>query len=162
VQGVGGNAFLVSELASRFDDTSDPDRPPFDGNEYVMGLCIVGGGPRLPDIKPIADFLEALFGSPGADNPLLGVLTVIDDVVAQQEQAYTFGPDLRPLPTNADGTVTLADGTTVDPSTIDPDTGAPATTPSTVVGDDGTSLTGPDPANPNAGETNVTDIELLC
>jgi hypothetical protein len=160
IEGVGGNAFLIGELAARLGDAADPHRPPFDDHEYVMGLCIVGGGPRLADIKPVADFLKAIFHPPDATNPLVGVLAVLDDVVGQQEA--TFGADLRPLPVNTDGTVTLPDGTTVDPATIDPTTGRPAPAPTQVLGEDGIPVGTQDPNNPNAGDTNDVDLRDLC
>ncbi len=160
IEGVGGNVFLIGELAARLGDAADPHRPPFDDDEYVMGLCIVAGGPRLADLKPVVDFFKALFHPPDAANPLLGVLAVLDDVVGQQEA--TFGADLRPLPLNADGTVTLPDGSTVAPESIDPSTGQVAIAARPVIGEDGTPLDSLDPHNPNAGDTNHVDLGDLC
>jgi hypothetical protein len=160
VEGVGGTAFLIGELAARLSDAADPNRPPFDHDEYVIGLCVVGGGPRLADIKPVTDFLKALFHPAAAANPLLGILAVLDDVVGQQES--TLGADLRPLPLNADGTVTLPDGSTVAPDSIDPNTGQPRVVALPVIGEDGTPLDSLHPQNPNAGDTNHVDLGDLC
>lgn len=164
ITGVGGNAFLVSELSRRLNDTSDAGRPPYDSNEYVMGVCIVGGGPRLPDIQPIVNFLSALFQPAADESPVLKALRAIDAVVDTQEQ-YTFGPNLRALPNNPDGTVqipagtTLPDGTVVpeggmavDPATIDPATGLPKVTPKPVIGEDGVPVDAHDPNNPYTGD----------
>jgi hypothetical protein len=144
--GTGGNAFLVSELAKRLNDTTDDNRPPFDNNEYVMGLCVVAGGPREADIAPIADFLGLLFGTT-RDRAFFNILDVIDTVVTEQEAA--FGPDMRPLV-----------GT--DPATIDPLTGRPYATETPVIAEDGTAVESGDPANPNAGDTNIVPLSDLC
>lgn len=159
--GVGGNDFLLAQLSAALHDTTDINRPPFDDNEYVLGVCIVAGGPRIPDIQPIIDFLSALFGGSDAPNPLLGILEVVDGVLATVETAV-LGEDLQPLPVNDDGTVQLPDGTSVDPSTINPDTGTPYPPATPVTGLDGTTMETSNPANPQAGETNVTPLSELC
>jgi hypothetical protein len=159
--GVGGNDFLLAQLSAALHDESDINRPPFDDNEYVLGVCIVAGGPRIPDIQPIIDFLTALFGGGDAPNPLLGILEVVDGVVATVETAV-LGEDLQPLAVNDDGTVQLPDGTSVDPSTIDPNTGVPFPPATPVTGLDGTTMETSNPANPQAGETNVTPLSELC
>jgi hypothetical protein len=159
--GVGGNEFLSSQLISALNDKSDINRPPFDDNEYVLGICIVAGGPRIPDIQPIIDFLTALFGGGEAANPLLGILDVLEGAVDAVEETV-FGEAMEPLPVNPDGTVVLPDGTSVDPADIDPMTGAPFVLPNPVIGVDGAALATNDPANPQAGETNVTPLSELC
>lgn len=159
--GVGGNDFLLAQLSAALHDEGDINRPPFDDNEYVLGVCVVAGGPRIPDIQPIIDFLTGLFGGGDAPNPLLGILEVVDGVIATVETAV-LGEDLQPLAVNDDGTVQLPDGTSVDPSTIDPNTGAPFPPNTPVTGLDGTTMETSDPANPQAGETNVTPLSELC
>jgi len=162
IEGIGGNAFLMGELGKRLNDKTDPNRPPFDSNEYVMGVCIVAGGPRKADIQPIIDFLNSLFGTETADNPLLNVLTSLDAVVDAQETSV-FGPDMKPLPVAPDGTVTdPATGSTVPASSIDPLTGLPVVTPLPVIADSGTPVATLDPANPNAGDTNVKSPTEAC
>ena len=86
IAGVGGNTFLLSELASRLNNTSDLARPPYDADEYVMGVCVVAGGARMPDIQPVVDLLNTLF-QPTEASPLATVLASLDDVVTAQEQA---------------------------------------------------------------------------
>lgn len=158
--GIGGNEFLSSQLIAALNDKSDGNRPPFDDDEYVLGVCIVAGGPRIPDIQPIIDFLTALFGG-GEDNPLLGILTVLEGAVDAVEETI-FGEAMESLPVNADGTVVLPGGTSVDVDDIDPLTGTPVVVPGDVIGDDGSPLATNDPDNPQAGETNVTPLSDLC
>ena len=177
ITGNGGNGYLIGELASRLSDTSDDGRPPYDGNEFVMGICIVAGGLRPPDVQPTLDFLQELFQPPTPTSPLQTILNTLDQTINMAEQAYLnptlkpttpnqtyFDPAMQPYPINADGTVTLADGTTVDPNTLNPLTGLPvpatfdpatgnfipAVTP--VVSDDGTPVAALDPLNPYTGD----------
>lgn len=142
----GGNVFLLSELAKRIGDTTDPSRPPFDNGEYVCGVCFVAGAPRLADLASTIAFFSALFGPATAANPLLGLLASINTAVTAAETAV-FGPNMQPLPA---GTV------------VDPITGKPPATPTQTVANDGTPVTTNDPANPNAGNTNVTPTSELC
>lgn len=142
----GGNAYLMSELAKRLGDTSDPSRPPFDNGEYVCGVCFVAGAPRLADLASTIAFFEALFGPADAANPLMGLLAAIDTAVTQAEAAV-FGPDMRPLPA---GTV------------VDPLTGKPPAADTPVTADSGTPVATDSPDNPNAGDTNVTPTSDLC
>lgn len=144
----GGNAFLMAELAKRLGDKADPTRPPFDAGEYVCGVCIVAGAPRLADLASVIAFFEALFGPAAATNPLLGIIAAIDTVVTQAETTV-FGPDMRPLtPAQAAG--------------VDPATGLPPVPSTPVITDDGTAVATTDRANPNAGDTNVTPTSELC
>lgn len=158
ITGVGGNALLIGELANRLEDKSDPNRPPYDDNEYVMGVCLVAGGPRITDIQPIIDFLAALFAPAAAKSPLATVLTALNALVTQQE-TFVFGPNGQPLPQNGDGTVTLPDGSTVPASSIDPNTGAPFIPSNPVIADDGTAVTADSPQNPNAGNTGEVPVK---
>lgn len=144
----GGNAFLMSELARRLNDTSDPTRPPFDNGEYVCGVCFVAGAPRLADLAAIIAFFDSLFGPATAANPLMGVLAAIDTVVTAAETAV-FGPNMGPLPP-----ATVA--------TVDPLTGLPPLAATPAIANDGTAVTTNDPKNPDAGFTNVTPTSELC
>lgn len=139
----GGNAFLMSELAKRLNDTSDPTRPAFDNGEYVCGVCFVAGAPRLADLAAIIAFFDVLFGPATPANPLLGVLAAIDTLVTQVETAV-FNPNMTQIP----------------PGTVTTITGATPATP--VIANDGTPVTTNDPANPNQGDTNLTPISELC
>jgi hypothetical protein len=143
----GGNAFLLAELAKRLGDTRDTSRPPFDHGEYVCGVCFVAGASRIADLAAVIAFFDSLFGPADATNPLLGVLAAIDTVVTQAE-AVVFGQDMQP---------TSAAAADVDPLTgLSP---APATP---AIADSGKPVASNDPANPAAGDTNVTPVEDLC
>lgn len=144
----GGNAFLMAELARRLADTADPTRPPFDNGEYVCGVCIVAGAPRIADLAATLAFFEALFGPAAPTNPLMGIIASIDTAVTQAETAV-FGPDMRPLtPAQAAG--------------VDPATGLPPVPSTPAIANDGTPVATTDPQNPNAGDTNVTPTSELC
>lgn len=160
--GLGGNAFLMGELAARLEDRTDENRPPFDGHEYVTGVCIVGGAPRLADVQALLSLMQLLFQTPEDDHPLSSILQTIDNVVTQQEAAVTFGPGLQNMPMNTDGTVTLPDGTTADPATIDPLTGLPTVTPGVTISESGVPVSGESASNPNAGFTNKIALRDLC
>lgn len=153
ITGVGGNAKLVADLAARLFDTADPNHPPFVNGEYVTGVCLVAGGPRLPDLSAVTNLLNTLFAPSRPTNPLVTVLDDVEATVAAAE-AYVFGPDLKALPYNDDGTVTTPDGDNVDPTTIDPTTGLVVTPTRPVIGNDGTPLDPMDPNNPTAGNSN--------
>lgn len=154
ITGIGGNAFLAGELAARLNDRTDTSRPPYDDDEYVVGVCLVAGGPRLPDIQPIIDFLAMLFHTTPAENPLMSALNALGGVVQTQE-TYVFGQNMQALPQNPDGTVTLPDGSTVAANQIDPSTGLPFATNNPVINDAGQAVPANDPSNPNAGNTGV-------
>lgn len=144
----GGNAYLLAELAKRLGDTTDPSRPPFDNGEYVCGVCLVAGAPRIADLAATLTFFESLFGPAGASNPLLGVLAAIDTVVTQAETAV-FGPDMKPIIGGA-------------ASTVDPATGLPPIPPTPAISSAGVPVASNSPANPNAGDTNVVPTSELC
>jgi len=153
ITGVGGNALLVAELASRLFDPEDDNRPPFDGAQYVIGVCVVAGGPRIPDLSAVTDLLSDLFDDPKATNPLADALADLEAVVANEE-GRVFGPDMQPYPYNPDGTVETPDGP-VDPADIDPDTGKPVIPSLPALAADGTPVATMDPANPDAGDTDA-------
>lgn len=171
IAGTGGNTFLAAELAKRLQDKTDTSRPPFDGDEYVLGVCIVAGGPRLPDIQPVIDLLASLFQPSAASNPLFDVLTSLDAVITTVEQRV-FTQDMKSLTVAPDGTVTLPEplpvpGTTttisvLDVTEFDNNTGLPKAPDRPVIADDGTPIAGDAPNNPNAGNTNQKDPGELC
>lgn len=146
--GTGGNAFLASELARRLGDLSDPARPPFDSGEYVCGMCIVAGAPRLADLEPVIALLGSLIGPATPENSLLSVLTAIDTVVTQAE-ATVFGPGMRPI-------------SPVPGTFIDPLTGRPVVPTIPVISAGGIPIAAEDAGNPNQGITNVTILSELC
>ena len=176
--GVGGNSYFLSELAARLGDTSDTSRPPFDSNEYVIGVVLLVGGLRLPDIQPYLNMQNLIF-SPAASSgpdPVYTALDQIDALVTLQEQRV-FGQDLvhpiltpdgQPLDPSAPlGTV--LNPRTIDPLTgltlpgIDPMTGLPAVpAPLPVIGEDGTPQLSSSPSNPSAGFTNARGTTLAA
>lgn len=136
----GGNAYLLQQLATLLGNQSDPSTPPFFSGEYVCGVCFVAGAPRMADLAPQQAFFNAMFGAAAPSNPLMGLLAAIDTAVTAAEAA-TFGANMLPLPAGS----------------------AAATPPSTpVIAADGTPVGTSDPANPNAGATNVTTAADLC
>lgn len=157
--GKGGNGFLLSELARRLGNTADPTRPAFDHGEYVCGVCLVAGAPRLADLEAAIAFFDAMFGAAAPTNPLMNLLAVLDTAVTSAETAV-FGPNMKPLPA---GTPTATAGTQPPGGTaIDPLTGKPATPSTPVVSNAGVPVGTNDPANPNAGDTNVKPLSELC
>jgi hypothetical protein len=175
--GTGGTTFLLAELARRLNDASDATRPPFDSNEYVMGVVMVAGGPRLADVQASAGLLQTLFDAPRADDPLHKVLDEIDGLIDHEEQRV-FGPDLtNPILAPNGQPVDPADppgspqspSSVVDPTTglpkpgvagVDPLTGLPpAPTPYGVIADDGTGVRVESAKNPDAGFTNEPNPE---
>lgn len=155
----GGNTFLMAELSKRLGDTSDASRPPFDNGEYVCGVCFVAGASRLADLASVVTFFNTLFGPANATNPLLGLLASIGTAVAAAE-AVVFGPDMRPLATAS----TTTTDSTGQPTTIpvDPITGKPAVPAHPAIANDGKAVETNSPANPNAGDTNITPPSELC
>lgn len=147
----GGNAFLATELARRLGDLSDPARPPFDSGEYVCGVCVVAGAPRLADLAPIVALFGSLVGPADAANPLLSVLTAIDTIVTQAETTI-FGPDMRPIAISAGS---------AQPE-VDPLTGRPPAPSTPVISVSGVPVGTQDPSNPNQGDTNVIPTSALC
>jgi hypothetical protein len=153
ITGIGGNAKLVSELAARLFNPDDPDRPMFNAGEYTMGICVVAGGPRIPDLSAVTDLLSSLFSSPDPTDPFFDVLEDIEATVGAIED-YVFNPSMQAYPQNPDGTIETPDGP-VDPSTIDPNTGNPIPPVLPVTAEDGDPVATMDPANPNAGDTDA-------
>lgn len=154
ITGVGGNAMLVAELAARLFDPDDNSRPPFDNGQYVLGVCIVAGGPRAPDLSVVTALMNDLFDAPTPDNPLADAITSLESAVAAEE-TRVFGPNMQPLPMNPDGTVETVDGP-VAPDQINPDTGKPFPPSRPVIAVDGEPITTMDPDNPNAGDTDAS------
>lgn len=152
--GQGGMNLFTETLYSLLFDTTDTTRPPYDGNQFVLGLVVLYGGKQV-DIQPIHDLLELFLGG-SSTNPVTEALTSIDAFI-DAEEAVVFGPDLQPLPSSTLETTDPLTGETV--STIDPLTGRPAVTNTTpVIGVDGTPVSTSSPDNPNQGYTNKKDI----
>jgi len=88
----GGIDGWLGELAKRLSDPSDNTRPPFDNNELVAGVVVVGGAPTLPALDPLLSLLELFFGG-GSSNTLLDAINEIDIVVTATEKRV-FGEDM--------------------------------------------------------------------
>lgn len=144
----GGNGFLMSELARRLGNLSDPTRPPFDHGEYVCGACFVAGAPRLADLSAAIAFFDALFGPATPSNPLMGVISAIDTAVTAAETTV-FGSNMRPL------TAEQAVG-------VDPLTGRTPPPIEPIIAASGDPVASESPDNPNAGNTNRTPLSDLC
>lgn len=141
IRGKGGNAYLIGELASRLGDMSDPNRPPFDNNEYVLGVCVVAGGATKPDIDAIQSLLSSFFGPSTPTNPLVNILNAVSGAVAQAE-ATVFGDSMQPLPSGS---------------------ALPAVPPvNNTLTDAGIAVPGTDAGNPNTGITGIVPDADLC
>lgn len=89
---VGGIDGWLGELARRLSDPADNTRPPFDNNELVAGVVVVGGAPTLPALDPLLSLLELFFGG-SSSNTLLSTINEIDNVVTATERRV-FGEDM--------------------------------------------------------------------
>lgn len=152
--GQGGMNLFTESLYSLLFDTEDPTRPPYDGNQFVLGLVVLYGGKQV-DIQPIHELMELFLGG-SSSNPVTEALVSIDAFIDVQE-SLVFGPDLQPLPSSTLETTDALTGETT--SVIDPLTGKPTVTNTTpVISADGTAVSTDSPDNPNQGYTNKKDI----
>ena len=88
--GTGGVNFVKKDIIQAFGDTSDPNRPPFDSNEFVAGVVI------LATTLDAAALLNTLFGSVSiAAGSITAALAQIDVALAPLEQA-AFNDALQP------------------------------------------------------------------
>ena len=61
--GKGGNAYMLSTLATSMEDAGDPNRPPFDrGDEYVGGFVVYTGSETVGEAEKFWDLVKPLFG----------------------------------------------------------------------------------------------------
>jgi hypothetical protein len=117
--GKGGNNFFVSQLGSSLQDTSDPNRPPFDrGDEVITGFVLYAGSATAGKLEAFsstinllltteAESVAAIYAQAAAD---LGIaleqverdICFLDDLtkadVCEDESAAntTMGDDLEP------------------------------------------------------------------
>jgi len=90
-EGEGGNQFFLSDLAKSL-NSSFPNAPPFHrGDEYVMGIILMAGGPKL-EVQATTALLKTIFVSGSAEverlTDSLGV------AIGELEEA-TFGEDFN-------------------------------------------------------------------
>jgi len=88
--GTGGVNFVKKDLIKAFGDTSDPNRPPFDDDEFVSGVVILATTPSAVAL------LEKILGSisSGASD-VAAALEKIDVALAPIEAA-AFNDDMTP------------------------------------------------------------------
>lgn len=88
--GTGGVPFIKKDLVKAFGDTTDPGRPPFDGDEFVTGVVVLA---TTPDA---ATLLQMLLGSATAGASVVqAALEKIDVALAEVEEAV-FNEDMSP------------------------------------------------------------------
>lgn len=94
--GTGGVNYLKKDLIDAFSDTSDPNRPPYDDNQFVTGIVLVASTPTA------ATFLNQLLGivTP-AISAIAAAIADIDKQLAVIESA-TFASNM--VTTVADST----------------------------------------------------------
>lgn len=83
-EGEGGNQFFLSDLAKSL--TSDfPNAPPFHrGDEYVMGIILMAGGPQLK-VKASTDLLKTIFVSGNRD--IISLTDTLGEAISGLEEA---------------------------------------------------------------------------
>jgi hypothetical protein len=109
-KGVGGNDFLISDLAASL-LPSFPGAPPFHrGDEYVTGAVLLAGGPETL-VDGFISALSWIFGTPSNDG-MSEMLEELGEAITLVEET-TFGADLTAQ--EAVTTVETATAITNDP-----------------------------------------------
>lgn len=99
-EGEGGNQYLLSDLANSLSD-GFPNAPPFHrGDEYVMGVILMAGGPKAR-VQASTALLRAIFASGSSEVESLA--DSLGAAIGDLEEA-TFGADLNAT-TEAEATV---------------------------------------------------------
>jgi hypothetical protein len=88
--GTGGVDFVKKDLVKAFGDTSDPNRPPFDNNEFVTGVVILATTPNAVAL------LEQLLGSISSGASAVALALEKIDVVLTNIEAAVFNDDMSP------------------------------------------------------------------
>jgi hypothetical protein len=90
-EGTGGNQYLLSDLANSLSD-GFPNAPPFHrGDEYVMGVILMAGGPKAR-VQASTALLRAIFASGSSEVESLA--DTLGEAIGGLEEA-TFGADLN-------------------------------------------------------------------
>jgi hypothetical protein len=84
----GGVPAWLAELSRRLSDDTDDSRPELSDQASVIGVVILAGAPRLPDLSAFLALLNLLFGDKPS-NPLLTVLRQIDGNPAEPVSTQT-------------------------------------------------------------------------
>lgn len=125
-KGQGGNDYFIADLAQSLNG-SDSTAPPFNkGDEYVMGVVILTGGPEV-QVDALISGLSWIFGSASEDG-MDEMLAELSSAVGRME-ATTFGADMRPTTETATKTefdpamcpLTSCNAPTTEASTFGPD-----------------------------------------
>ena len=88
--GTGGVNFIKMDLVKAFGDTSDPNRPPFDGDEFVSGVVILATTPNAVAL------LNQILGSVSSGvSAVASALEAIDVELSVIETA-AFNDDMTP------------------------------------------------------------------
>lgn len=92
--GKGGNALLLNKLGEALNDTTDPNRPPFDsGDEVVTGFILYAGAETAGKIQAFAEIAQLLISTAGYEAADLATETadkeirVLDDLSAEYGSA---------------------------------------------------------------------------
>lgn len=95
-RGDGGVSGWMAELARRMSDEDDSSRPTLSDQSTVIGVVILAGAPRLPNLSPLIALLNLFFGNVGS-NPLLDVARQFGPDAARIDTAPTPGVTGRPV-----------------------------------------------------------------
>jgi hypothetical protein len=90
-EGGGGNQYLLSDLANSLAE-GFPNAPPFHrGDEYVMGVILMAGGPKAR-VQASTALLRAIFASGSTE--IESLVDSLGEAIEGLEEA-TFGADLN-------------------------------------------------------------------
>jgi hypothetical protein len=90
-EGGGGNQYLLSDLANSLAE-GFPNAPPFHrGDEYVMGVILMAGGPKAR-VQASTALLRAIFASGSTE--VESLVDSLGDAIGELEEA-SFGADLN-------------------------------------------------------------------
>lgn len=90
--GTGGVNFVKKDIVKAFGDTTDPNRPPFDGDEFVSGVVILA---TTPDAVAL---LEKILGSVNAGASAIADALAKIDVVLSTIEPAAFNDDMTVHP----------------------------------------------------------------
>ena len=86
--GTGGTDFVKKDLVQAFGDTSDPNRPPFDGDEFVAGVVLLATTPNAVTL------LEKIMGSINSGASAIAAALEKIDVELATLESIVFNADL--------------------------------------------------------------------
>jgi hypothetical protein len=86
--GTGGTNFIKKDIIQAFGDTSDPNRPPFDADEFVAGVVVIATTPSAVAL------LENLLGSLSSASSVIEDALEKIDVVLDTIEDSLFNDDM--------------------------------------------------------------------